>query len=88
MPPLKLSLVTQFMITIDVAGDANRIHCESDGLWSLSASYCKVMCDGPPTVKNATIISTVCRAGDHVVGTKCRLRCERGYYVQGFTSRK
>ena len=65
------------------AGDVNTITCEADGLWSAPQGYCQVMCPGSPSVKNATVTTKSCSESDQSVGTECKLKCAKGFYVEG-----
>ncbi|KAM5238615.1 pappalysin-2 [Ctenodactylus gundi] len=55
--------------------------CLEDGLWSLPEVYCKLECDAPPAIPNASLLLPHCVQGNHDVGTVCRYECKPGYYV-------
>ena len=76
------------MLLTFCAGTDQVITCEADGMWSLPNSHCQVKCSAAPTVKHAALLSNECQSGDVDVGTKCRFRCERGFHVDGLSSRR
>ena len=71
-----------------VTGGSNVIKCEADGLWSLPEAHCQVMCSGPPQVKDAAMITKSCEDPHHQVGTKCRMKCNKGFHVTGLAPKK
>ena len=66
-----------------IAGKSNEIQCEADGLWSSLNSYCESTCLGPPVVSNAKVMSLQCEKAVHEINTKCKMRCDNGYHVEG-----
>ncbi|XP_028936958.1 pappalysin-2 [Ornithorhynchus anatinus] len=69
IPPAKLQGMNQWLI------------CLEDGLWSLPEAYCKLECDAPPAIPNASLLVPRCLQGNHDVGSVCRYRCKPGYHV-------
>lgn len=61
--------------------------CLEDGLWSLPEAYCKLECDAPPAIPNASSLLPRCLQGQHDVGSVCRYECKRGYYALESTER-
>ncbi|XP_060053706.1 pappalysin-2 [Erinaceus europaeus] len=59
--------------------------CLEDGLWSLPEAFCKLECDAPPPIHNATLLQPQCLQGSHDVGSICRYQCQPGYYTAGRT---
>ncbi|XP_047561665.1 pappalysin-2 [Lutra lutra] len=55
--------------------------CLEDGLWSLPEAYCKLECDAPPVIPNASVLLPPCPQRSHDVGSVCRYRCKPGYYA-------
>ncbi|XP_049490993.1 pappalysin-2 [Panthera uncia] len=53
-----------------------------DGLWSLPEAYCKLECDAPPVIPNASLLLPHCLQGNHDVGSVCRYECKPGYYAK------
>ncbi|XP_077619445.1 pappalysin-2 isoform X1 [Crocuta crocuta] len=56
--------------------------CLEDGLWSLPEAYCKLECDAPPVIPNASLLLPQCLQGGHDVGSVCRYECKPGYYAE------
>ncbi|XP_044904337.1 pappalysin-2 isoform X1 [Felis catus] len=56
--------------------------CLEDGLWSLPEAYCKLECDAPPVIPNASLLLPHCLQGNHDVGSVCRYECKPGYYAE------
>ncbi|XP_036129312.1 pappalysin-2 isoform X1 [Molossus molossus] len=61
--------------------------CLEDGLWSLPEAYCKLECDAPPAIPNASSLLPRCLQGHHDVGSACRYECKPGYYADSAGSR-
>ncbi|XP_044243829.3 pappalysin-2 [Ursus arctos] len=69
VPPAKLQGLTPWLT------------CLEDGLWSLPEAYCKLECDAPPVIPNASWLLPPCLQRSHDVGSICRYECKPGYYA-------
>ncbi|XP_012934986.1 pappalysin-1-like [Aplysia californica] len=69
-------------------GVDNKVRCESDGLWSSPDSKCVVRCDPPLRMPGARLLTRSCRKGQQLVDTQCRIRCRKGYRVEGASAKR
>ena len=75
--------VTDTYIFSFLSGLDNWIVCEEDGLWSTPRAHCLVTCPPPLHVQHVRRQKKRCRTGSVAVGSRCKMRCKKGYRVAG-----